>query len=370
MLPHRFILKSLIGKKIQKKASKSGKIIFIDAYTQWCGPCKWMSKKIFTKGEVGKFYNEHFINAKFDMEAGDGVILSEMYDIQSYPTFLFIDEDGKVLHMSTGSRDAEEFIALAHVALDPSKRLSGLRSGYNIGSKTPETLKLYAETLYDAGLEYAEVVNEYLETQDNWFLEDNSEFLFFFAKENVNDYRFQHILNNVAHYDSVIGENEVRQKLQTALYQELEEGYTREDLEKQYRFFFKEKWRPRFLENLLQEFMDGSLRTSQKEFLVLGNELAREHKTNNWVLLNNAAWAVYTTSNNEKELEDGLYWIMRSIEIKSKYSNNDTAAALYQKLGRKYEAKTHAQLAIQKAKEDGADYSSTASMLKKINEMD
>lgn len=27
---------------IKAKAKKENKLIFIDAYTSWCGPCKWM----------------------------------------------------------------------------------------------------------------------------------------------------------------------------------------------------------------------------------------------------------------------------------------------------------------------------------------
>lgn len=55
-------------KKILNKASKDEKLIFIDCYTTWCGPCKLMAKNVFTDSEVGHFFNEHFINVKLDME--------------------------------------------------------------------------------------------------------------------------------------------------------------------------------------------------------------------------------------------------------------------------------------------------------------
>lgn len=48
---------------ILKKAKKEKKLIYLDAYTTWCGPCKMMKKNIFPDEAVGKFYNQHFVNA-------------------------------------------------------------------------------------------------------------------------------------------------------------------------------------------------------------------------------------------------------------------------------------------------------------------
>ena len=41
--------------KALKKASKQDKLIFVDAYTTWCGPCKWMSANVFTDDAVADF---------------------------------------------------------------------------------------------------------------------------------------------------------------------------------------------------------------------------------------------------------------------------------------------------------------------------
>ena len=58
-------------------AKKEHKIIFVDAYTTWCGPCKQMAKDVFTQKEVGDFYNKSFINVKLDMEKGEGIGFSQ-----------------------------------------------------------------------------------------------------------------------------------------------------------------------------------------------------------------------------------------------------------------------------------------------------
>ena len=49
------------------EAKKQEKPIFVDAFTTWCGPCKMMSRSVFTEEEVGTFFNENFISLKIDM---------------------------------------------------------------------------------------------------------------------------------------------------------------------------------------------------------------------------------------------------------------------------------------------------------------
>jgi thioredoxin 1 len=100
-----------------KKAEEDNKLIFLDAYAAWCGPCKYMAKKTFTDPDVGAFYNQHFINFKMDMEKGtDGPRLSRKFGLQAYPTLYFINGKEEVVHKKLGFHEAKEFIALGRVA--------------------------------------------------------------------------------------------------------------------------------------------------------------------------------------------------------------------------------------------------------------
>lgn len=99
------------------KAANEGKLIFVDAYAVWCGPCKWMDKNVFTDPNVGEYFNTHFINYKFDMEKGEGTSFAREYKVRAYPTLLFITPGGKEVHRVMGSRQAQQLIDVGKTAL-------------------------------------------------------------------------------------------------------------------------------------------------------------------------------------------------------------------------------------------------------------
>ena len=67
------------------KAKAENKLIFIDFYTQWCGPCMNMAQTVFSLPTVGYYYNQTFINLKIDAEEGEGITLAKKYGVRSYP---------------------------------------------------------------------------------------------------------------------------------------------------------------------------------------------------------------------------------------------------------------------------------------------
>lgn len=93
-------------------AQKEDKLIFLDAYASWCGPCRMMSWRVFTDDKVGVFFNEKFINVKMDMEKGEGPTLSQQYRVIAYPSLFFIDSDGKVKQTVIGYHSAEQLIEI------------------------------------------------------------------------------------------------------------------------------------------------------------------------------------------------------------------------------------------------------------------
>lgn len=98
--------------KAMKQAQESGKLIFIDVHTSWCGPCKEMAKTTFTDSEVGSVFNERFINLKIDAEKdADGPMVSKAYSVSAYPTLLFINGEGKLVRKLVGKQSKEKLLA-------------------------------------------------------------------------------------------------------------------------------------------------------------------------------------------------------------------------------------------------------------------
>jgi len=106
--------KKLSLKKAMELADEEGKLIFIDAYTSWCGPCKQLEKTTFKSEKVGEAFNEQFINLKIDVEKdADGAEIERKYKISAYPTLLIIDSEGKLKKSVVGFQTERQLLSLA-----------------------------------------------------------------------------------------------------------------------------------------------------------------------------------------------------------------------------------------------------------------
>lgn len=134
------------------KAKQENKKIFIDFFTDWCGPCLNMSLKIFPLPEVGSVYNKNFICIKMNAEKGEGATLAKKYNVNSYPTYLFIEPNTlKVVHKSGGNKSAEKFIADAEGALDINKSSTLLNEIYLSGTYDSKFLINYIRVQKNSG---------------------------------------------------------------------------------------------------------------------------------------------------------------------------------------------------------------------------
>jgi len=63
------------------------KKIFVDIYTDWCGPCKLMDKKVFPKSDVVRLMNENYYAVKLNSEKADSLIFNgKDYFLKPYKT--------------------------------------------------------------------------------------------------------------------------------------------------------------------------------------------------------------------------------------------------------------------------------------------
>lgn len=134
----------------QKAAKKEKKLIFVDFYTSWCGPCKYMANTIFPQKAVGDFMNDKFVCVKYDAEKEEADLVNRS-NLQAYPTFIIFNADGTEVNRKVGGGSAESFIAdmdrLRKAEFTPEK----IRERYNNGERTPNLIKAYVGLLAQEG---------------------------------------------------------------------------------------------------------------------------------------------------------------------------------------------------------------------------
>lgn len=176
-------------KKVVRKALKENKLIFVDCYTVWCGPCKTLSKEVFPLKEVGDFYNQHFVSVKLDIQKDEaGKMLAEKYKPEGVPTLLFIDPKTEdLVHRVCGGGNADRIIEIGRQAIDPAMSLRALEKRYEQGSRDVGLMEQYLKVLARTGSS-----RQYKAVQDVWFNELTDEELcnpavWTIFKANVND---------------------------------------------------------------------------------------------------------------------------------------------------------------------------------------
>lgn len=163
-----------------EKAKQENKMVFVDVFAVWCGPCKYLSKEVFTDEELGAYMNAHFVSIKIDGEQGEGPELMERFAIDAYPTMLFIGADNELRKRIVGAESQDVIMEVADFAMHPEKSpeyIMGER--FKAGDRDRAFLGEYLSLLLEQDLDTDPVVSAFLENYPDIKLEDEMEFLFF-----------------------------------------------------------------------------------------------------------------------------------------------------------------------------------------------
>ena len=365
-------------KEIKAKALKENKLIFIDAYTTWCGPCKQMAKNVFTNDTVADYYNKNFINAKIDMEKGEGIEIAKLYEVKCYPNLLFVDGKGNLIHRVAGSMSPASFIELGQDAKNPEKCFSYFSKNYEANKTNSDFLSKYIYAKDGTCLEIGDLLKYYfaLQTDEQLTSEENWKMIKSFTNS-LESQEFQFLIKNKERYDNLYSAAEVDEKLKDIYRNVLYSVIAQKS--------FDEK---KYNETKAKIF---SYNTPDTKQIIFESDLNLAARTKNWTnyeklainyvdiyyskdanMLNNISWNFYEQVTSKEGLVKAVEWSKTACAIETSYANLDTHAAVLFKLGDKESALSAANKAIELAKMDNLtaeDYQGTTDLIKKINEL-
>jgi thiol-disulfide isomerase/thioredoxin len=202
-------------KEAMEKAKNEEKLIFIDAYAKWCGPCKRMASEVFTRDDVGKVFNNVFINLKIDMEEDEAKDIRDKFPVNAYPTFLIVNEKGELVSKQVGGMSPTDFINFGKNSLSKNDFAADYEKEYKNGKKDPEFLAKYVKALNRGGKSSVKVVNDFLITKPN--IKDTSVLKIITEGLFESDSKcFTLFLENRAAIESKIGKDIYLSKIETA----------------------------------------------------------------------------------------------------------------------------------------------------------
>ncbi|MDX1911675.1 MAG: DUF255 domain-containing protein [Saprospiraceae bacterium] len=340
--------------EVLARARTEGKVVFLDAVTAWCGPCKMMAKEVFPDSAAGAFFNRHFVSIKLDMERGEGVDISNRYKIWVYPTLLFVDSTGAMLHRSAGYHNPAELIDLGRTALDPTRNLAALERRYASGDRHREFVLSYlnAKTLaYDP--DAGRLANDYLKTVDDMGTPENMDLLMRHVDDPYSD-GFRYLLKNRAVFEEKYGNREVKAKIEAVFegYLQRHPGLALGEIQRLYGTVYPERG-----EELASRYRIDYYR--QKEDLDNFARSAIDHyqrfPTEDPDELNEMAWFFVEELKEPAHLQVAAGWSEKSIALQETYYNQYTYAKLLAKTGKKKAARKAAERSLELARAEGED---------------
>ena len=369
------------------KAKAENKIVFVDAYTTWCGPCKKMDAETFPDKMVGDFYNKNFINFKVDVEKGDGLDIAEKYEVNSYPTLFFVKSDAELVHSSVGRKNPEELINFGELVVtmvkDPNKSFPAMEKLYEEGERGSEFLMSYAYVLLDREMNYDQVVNDYVKTQSDLLTADNIKFISNFTRDSSFPY-YEFIIKHKVEFDKVVGKEVIDEIFTTILFGEamfkikteadfdiLEKDLLKvfNELEaKENLDYFKTHYYFNYTQMAKIQKSDKYL-MYKKKFFLSSVALIEEHEIQDSEELNQYAFLIaeLASADDKEILEKALVWVKKSMDQDVNFANADTRALICYKLSENEESRKYAELAVNLGRNEGEDISGLLDLLKKID---
>lgn len=357
--------------ELQAQAKLQNKPFFIDCYTSWCGPCHRMSTEVFTKKEVGDFYNQNYIAYQLDMEHGDGRTVGLRYDVEMYPTYLFFNPQGELIHKTMGYKSGESFIRDGRVALDANNSLYGLAKRFKAGDKDTAMLKKLInlanyndKELCEQALEgYWETIPEadYIKPE-NWNIFNSIE-------QDINSKAYKYVENHKLEFVKTYGEGNVNNALLLKANSSIEKAAQTKDeatFKKAKTIIMASDNESIINEAEYCEILFDRNTGRWNDYIKNADAYLLKHPNDESIYKAFAEYILSTDVKDHKVLNKALDYATQSANIQKGYQNTAAQAEALYRLGRIKEAEAKANESIAISKSVGADYSDMTKLLEKM----
>lgn len=351
-----------------EKAKELNKPILIDAFTDWCGPCKMLDKEVFQDEKASAYINKNFIAYKLDMEKGEGPGVAMKFRINAYPSTLFLNSDGFLMTKQIGFPKKDGYLKWCkNVAAGKFKPFTNIQAS-NMDLEFPEFFKnSYTSDKWKRSRPKVEMINEYLESQDpqDLFNEVNWGVISVLARYKHN--KLNWVLKNKEQLEKLYPESEIEGVMEKLI------GIKSDSLVKLN------------LENGDKELISIMNEMEIEDEDMINNSLFGYYfKSKNWSKLidfanksaedgqpnpgtmNQICWTIYEKSDDQKLLKKAITAMEAAVEIDDNPYYIDTLAHLYFKTKQMDKARKSAMIALRRGNEKEMNMKATEQLLDKL----
>ncbi|MGL1935455.1 MAG: DUF255 domain-containing protein [Fibrobacterales bacterium] len=123
-----------------KKATTEKKLMFVDLYADWCGPCKYMDATTYKDSSVAALLNSRFVPIKIDADQAEPMACevkhqlppmecaAKVWQVQGLPGTIILDSKGYFLTSTMGIQEAKNLIESLNLLLDKEEVLLNIVS--------------------------------------------------------------------------------------------------------------------------------------------------------------------------------------------------------------------------------------------------
>lgn len=350
------------------KAKELNKPILIDAYTDWCGPCKMLDKQVFEDETAGAYINKNFIAYKLDMEKGEGPIVAMKFRVNAYPSTLFLSPEGYLLTKQIGFPEKEGYLDWCkEVAKNKLKPFKNIQAS-ELDLEYPEFFKKsFTSDQWKRARTKVEVINEYLEGQgeDDFFDEVNWSVISIFARYQHN--RLNWVLKNKDRLATLYPQTEIDGVLE-GLVNIKADSIAKLNLENGDKVLMETMdgmgiTNKSIMENSLYGFYYKSAQWSK--LIDYSYKIAKDDQPSPGTM-NSICWTIFEKSDDQKVLKKAISAMEYAVDIDDNPYYLDTLAHLYFKTKQMEKARKMAMKAMTKGKALDMNMKATEILLDKL----